>query len=50
VKKLTPFEIEINRLLEEIQAEGIDVVAKRNNFKQNKDGKLDRRTKYGRIL
>ena len=50
VKKETQFESEIEQYLSEIQADGLPTVAARHNIKLTVKGKIDKRTRIGRVL
>lgn len=47
---MTEFELKIKKYYDEILADGLPDVAKRYSLKVTKKGKLDRRTKIGRVL
>ena len=47
---LTQFESEVEAVVEEINAEGLQKVAKRRGILLTKSGKVDKRTKIGRVL
>lgn len=49
-KEETPFEKEVAVIYERMLKEGVVPVAKELGIKVTKEGKLDRRTKYGRVL
>ena len=49
-EELSPFQIEVNEIFERMKKEGVEKVAREKGFKMTKEGRLDKRTKYGRVL